>query len=119
MFDINIKDLDIQALKDLEAKVSKFHKEIKDKILSRENDFNTWLQYGEKQDYDWVLDRSTLTRQFMMKHMYMERYETVTLNDVLERLEELYETKCITKREVDEIKEDLMDLEFGSMVYDW
>lgn len=119
MFDINVKDLSVEELKELEKKIVKLHVDVKKEILSRQSDFDMWYRYADKRRYNYVVDRSTLTRRFIMKHLDLDRYQTVTLDDMLMYLNSTLRDGKITKEEMDAVKQELMKLNFGSMEYDW
>lgn len=79
-------------------------------------------KYPFKNNYSWVIrkEESAILHHLLMDRWYDgNRYETITLNDILERLEYGLEEYDYEQEEVDEIHKELIRMKFGSMVYDW
>lgn len=85
------------------------------------DDFDTWLLHGVKEDYSWIIgeDEAPKTREFIDENMWVERYMTLTLDSILEMVEERLEDGEMTEEEAEEIKQELMAMNFGSCEWDW
>lgn len=56
-------------------------------------------------------------KYFIDNDIYCERYSTLHLRDVLDRIDD--KAIDIPKEDIEDLKQELMDLNFNSMVYDW
>ena len=76
-------------------------------------DFDTWYKYADKEHLLWLVgeDEAPLIREIVED---CERYETVTLDDILDLTEDFEDEEYEKK-----IKAELMKLNFGSMIIDW
>ena len=99
-------------------------KEIKEILLSMDNSFDNWLVYAEKEDYRFIISKkdAPIFYKYYIDDDCFERYQTVNIEDVSDWLEDC-EEELIEKSDdeniIDKIKQELMDLNFGSMEFDW
>lgn len=92
--------------------------EVKKKILklpkeSLDDAFYDWYHYADKTDYSWVISRDEASILRGVTDDWLERYQTVDVGELLDIIENT------EVEDVDGFKKELMNLNFGSMVYDW
>lgn len=105
----------IKDIKEYEEKA----KELRIKLIEEYNDFDTWAEYGIKQDYSYLIDKnqSPLLRKYFVDDddYYWDKYQTLYLDDILDRID----SGDIDKEDIEGLKQELRNLNFGSMEYDW
>ena len=110
----------IKELEDCTKRVE----EIKGLLLSMDNSFDNWLVYAEKKDYRFITDKeeAPIFYEHYIDARNWERYSTVDLDNILEWLDDC-EEELIEESDdeniIDKIQQELMDLNFGSMEFDW
>jgi hypothetical protein len=99
-------------------------KEIKEILLSMDNGFDNWLKYAEKEDYSFLISekKAPIFYKYFIDIRGFDRYSTVNIEDVLDWLDDC-EEELIEKSDdeniIDKIQQELIDLNFGSMEFDW
>lgn len=76
------------------------------------------INYPFKEDYCYIVREGVAPKLYdlLMNKLYDgNRYETIDLDEVLERMEYFN----YSESEVEEIHQELISLKFGSMEYDW
>lgn len=105
----------IKYIKEHEEKA----KELREKLIEEYNDFDTWAEYGIKKDYGCLIDKkqAPLFRKYFIDDddYYWEKYSTLYIDDVLD----IIDSGNIDEDDIEELKQELRDLNFGSMEYDW
>ena len=94
-------------------------KELRGKLIEEYNDFDTWAEHGIKQDYSCLIDskQAPLLRKYFIDDddYYWDKYTRLYLDDVLDRID----GGNIAEDDIEDLKQELRDLNFGSMEYDW
>lgn len=92
------------------------------KLVSETNDFEIWKKYSIKHDYKFLLGIDNPIRLLLDNHInwiYEERYTVIDVDWILYSLQDLLDEGKITEYEVEEIKNTMMKINFGSMKIDW
>jgi hypothetical protein len=81
--------------------------------------FDTWAEHGIKQDFSYLIDgkQAPLIRKYFIDDddYYWDKYSRLYLDDILDRID----GGNIDKGDIEGLKQELRDLNFGSMEYDW
>lgn len=78
-----------------------------------EEEFDDWLKYSKKRNYSYVINREKAPWIRSITDDWLERHQILDIDMVLEQIDD----GCIVSPE--ELMREIMDLNFGSMVYDW
>lgn len=90
-------------------------------------DFNVWYKYSipeERCNYPSMLGMNTLIGKLINdKLSWLKENEfrgmVLTLDYLLESMEVLYDERMLSRKEIDNIKREMMKLNFGSMINLW
>lgn len=114
----NIQDL-INYIEEGQKKINSAKK----KLVESTNDFEIWLKYCEdKTKYSFILGSDTPLMKLLHKHcveIFYSRYYELDIWCVLSISDNLLKEGFITKDEVEELKDYLHKINFGSMKIDW
>nr|DAH73335.1 MAG TPA: hypothetical protein [Caudoviricetes sp.] len=103
-------------IKSLKEQKQEYIKELKE---DGKLTFELWKKYADKSHYSFILskDEAPLIRGIMDENDYWERRETIDLSYFLDIIEE--ENIDDSELDIEALKKELMDLNYGSMVMDW
>ena len=98
--------------------------EIKGLLLSMDNSFSNWIKYADKQHYSCIIDKkdAPIFYKYYIEAVDFERYSTDTLDSVIEWLDDCEEELIEESGDeniIDKIQQELINLNFGSMEFDW
>lgn len=98
-----------EQIKDLQRQKEKYIDELKEEGKLT---FDLWLEYANKEHHIFLLgeDEAPLIREMVWD---CNRYETITVYDVLDWAEDW------ENEDLESLKKELMNNNFGSMVADW
>ena len=111
----------ILKLEDLKKQIEDMEREVRylvEEIDKSKLYFDTWVRLFPKNDYEWIIsrDEAPVLRSFVDD--WIERYQTIGLDSILDMIEDM-EVDDPDSEDVFNLKQELMTLNFGSMVYDW
>lgn len=97
-------------------------KDVKSQIVSRTNDFDTWRKYSaDKVRYEYLLGINTKIRETLDKGGAVKdyRYLEVDIDFLLNLADVLIETGIYNTKDKEELQQEIMKLNFGSMIINW
>lgn len=111
----------ILKLEDLKKQIEDMEREVRylvEEIDKSKLDFDTWVRLFPKNDYEWIIsrDEAPVLRSFVDD--WIERYQTIGLDSILDIIEDM-EVDDPDSEDLFNLKQELMTLNFGSMVCDW
>lgn len=116
---VNIKELSVEQLKQLIPELEQLKVQVQKELVTKDTDFQTWLRYGEKKHYPSVFWDNGALQTFIKKRIDCERYKTIDIDRVLEKLEDERQYGDLSDEEYNAVLEDIRKKNFGSMTYDW
>jgi len=115
--------LNENELKEFLNEVSKLRKNVENELIQKSNnDFDTWLEfYKDKVHFTYLTDmpNDSLLKNFIIENISPSRYETINVKTVVERIKVNTDIEDMTLEEANIIKNDILKLNFGSVLFDW
>lgn len=81
-------------------------------------DFETWVNTGDKVDYYHLISRDVAPLLIDLVEEWFEESQIIELSAILEFIEDMG-YKDLDSDYLFELKQELIDLNFGSMIYIW
>ncbi len=133
MLTFDIKDKDINYLKNMMKDIEDLKELVSKKILilsstgSFEDKFNSWLEHGIKEDLPWISSAGQRIRDYLVEERDFNRYENITIDRMMDWIydDEDYctwddegEVSTFTEAGIELLKE-FMEHNVGSVTIDW
>lgn len=92
------------------------------KLMELTDDFDIWLKYATKKNYPFLLSRDNPIMKLVDEHieyLYEYRHRVITVDYILEAMQELEDVGKISQEEILIIKKKMVSINFGSFKVDW
>lgn len=117
-----MEDHSLEYLINYALRLEKNLEVIRKQILSKTTDFEVWNKYSlEKRHYNYLLGINTKIRQTLEKADMVRDYRHIEVDVrlMLHVADVLIEKGEYTEKDKEELKQEMVRLNFGSMVIDW